>query len=63
MVVYWQCSKNTSPGPYFCLHEFETEEDEQAVQDGTVTAACPACGDSLTIEDAVIGVNNEQEQA
>jgi hypothetical protein len=45
------------------LHEFETEEDEQAVQDGTVTAACPACGDSLTIEDAVIGVNNEQEQA
>lgn len=62
VTVHWQCSKNTSPGPYFCLHAFETEEDEQAVKEGTITAACPVCDNSLTSEDAVIGVNNEEDK-
>jgi hypothetical protein len=52
--VYWQCSKNTSPGPYFCLYEFETEE---VVCDGNVTSTCPLCGNHLTIEDVI-----EQEE-
>lgn len=48
VIVYWQCSKNTSPGPYFCLHEFTTEE---SVCDSETTATCPACGNHLIAED------------
>lgn len=61
VTVYWQCSKNTSPGPYFCLHEFETEEDEQQVKDKTITASCPVCDNYLTYDDISEEYNNEED--
>ena len=53
VTVYWQCSKNTSPGPYFCLYCFETEEDE-TLDWSSYTATCPRCGNSLSREDYII---------
>lgn len=62
VTVFWQCSKNTSPGPYFCLNEFETVEEEQVLICGTVTATCPVCGDTLTKDDMTDTIPNEVQE-